>query len=93
MRDISNEWMAVLLDPFGVRAYGRMVRYFSTAESNTILPALNSYLLVNRICGQGIALVFFGLTVWLFKPQRAGTGRRLFGKAQASAKKRQPLNW
>lgn len=25
-RDINNEWVAVLLDPFGLRAFGRMTR-------------------------------------------------------------------
>jgi hypothetical protein len=84
-RDISNEWSAVLLDPFGLRAYGRMVRYFSTAESNTILPALDGYLLVNRLLWSGIGLALLSLTLILFKPQRAGTGRRWFGKAKAEA--------
>ena len=60
-RDISNEWSAVLLDPFGLRAYGRMVRYFSTAESNSILPALDSYLLVNRLLWAGIGLALLGV--------------------------------
>lgn len=84
-RDISNEWTAVLLDPFGIRAYGRMIRYFSTAESNSILPALDGYLLANRALWSVIACALLGLTLVLFKPQRAGTGRRLFGKASAVA--------
>ncbi|MBC3832792.1 hypothetical protein H8K33_14880 [Undibacterium amnicola] len=81
-RDISNEWSAVLLDPFGLRAYGRMVRYFSTAESNSILPALDGYLLANRLLWTTIGLTMFASTLVLFKPQRAGTGRRWFGKAK-----------
>jgi hypothetical protein len=84
-RDISNEWSAVLLDPFGLRAYGRMVRYFSTAEANTILPALDGYLLVNRLLWACISLALLSLTLVLFKPQRAGTGRRWFGKAKAES--------
>ena len=85
-RDISNEWTAVLLDPFGIRAYGRMIRYFSTAESNSILPALDGYLMANRALWSVIACALLGLTLVMFKPQRAGTGRRLFGKAAAVAK-------
>lgn len=81
-RDINNEWIAVLLDPFGLRAFGRMTRYFSTAESNAILPALNSYLMVNRLLWSLIGLALFALTLGLFKPQRAGTGRPWFGKAK-----------
>lgn len=81
-RDINNEWIPVLLDPFGLRAFGRMTRYFSTAESNTILPTLNGYLMVNRLLWSIIGLALFAMTLVLFKPQRAGTGRRWFGKAK-----------
>jgi ABC-2 type transport system permease protein len=83
--DIDNEWIAVLIDPFGIRALGRATRYFSTAESNAGLPAFASYILANRVLWTGVALALFGLTLALFKPQRAGTGKRRFGKAKAQA--------
>ena len=83
-RDINNEWTAVLLDPFGVRAFGRAVRYFSTAESNAGLPPFSGFLLANRALWLAVALVLFGATLVLFKPQRAGTGRRWFGNARAA---------
>ena len=81
-RDLSNEWLVVLLDPFGARAFSRITRYFSTAESNTILPALDGFILVNRLVWGGVSLLLIAATLWLFKPQRAGTGRRWFGKAK-----------
>lgn len=81
-RDINNEWIPVLLDPFGLRAFGRMTRYFSTAESNTILPTLNGYLMVNRLLWSIIGFALFAMTLVLFKPQRAGTGRRWFSKVK-----------
>jgi ABC-2 type transport system permease protein len=80
--NIDNEWIAVLLDPFGVRAFGQATRYFSTAEANAGLPDMTGYLLANRLLWAAIALVLFSLTVVLFKPQSAGTGKRLFGKAK-----------
>jgi len=80
--NIDNEWVAVLLDPFGIRALGRATRYFSTAEANAGLPAFSGYMLANRLLWAAVALVLFGLTLVLFKPQRAGTGKRLFGKAK-----------
>src|SRR5471032_2868520 len=81
-RDINNEWVPVLIDPFGIWAFGRAVRYYSSAESNAGLPPFSGYLLANRALWSGVALLFFGATLALFKPQRAGTGRRLFGKAR-----------
>lgn len=79
-RDISNEWIAVLLDPFGVRSFSRTVRYFSAAESNAGLPEFKGFILANRALWTAVALVFFAATLVLFKPQRAGTGRRFLGK-------------
>ena len=83
--DIDNEWIAVLTDPFGIRALGRATRYFSTAEANAGLPDLGGYMLANRLLWAAVALALFGLTLVLFKPQRAGTGKRLFGKARTPA--------
>jgi ABC-2 type transport system permease protein len=80
--NIDNEWIAVLLDPFGGRALAQATRYFSTAEANAGLPDVGKYLLANRLLWAAVALVMFSLTVVLFKPQRAGTGKRLFGKAK-----------
>jgi ABC-type transport system involved in multi-copper enzyme maturation permease subunit len=77
--------MSVLLDPFGVRVLSQLMRYFSGAQLNTELPPLSGLLLANRLLWTGVALAMFGATVALFKPQRAGTGRRLFGKAPAQA--------
>ena len=76
-RDISNAWVPVLLDPFGITALGRMTRYYTTADANTALPAIGGYLLANRALWGAVTLVLLAATVLLFKPQRAGTGRRL----------------
>lgn len=84
-QNIDNEWIAVLADPFGLRALGRATRYFSTAESNAGLPSIGGYMLANRLLWGAVALVLVGLTLALFKPQRAGTGKRLFGKAKVQA--------
>jgi len=82
---IDNEWIAVLSDPFGMRAFGRATRYFSAAESNAGLPDIAGYILANRLLWGAVALALLGLTLVLFKPQRAGTGKRLFGKAKVQA--------
>ncbi len=82
-RDISNEWVAVLTDPFGLRAFGRMTRYFTTAEANSGLPPFKGFLLANRALWSVVALVLLGVTQLLFKPQRADTGKRWFGRARA----------
>ncbi|HWW70165.1 MAG TPA: ABC transporter permease subunit, partial [Duganella sp.] len=58
-RDINNEWIAVLVDPFGVRAFSRATRYFSAAEANAGLPPFTGYLLANRLLWLGVAALLF----------------------------------
>lgn len=67
--------LAVLLDPFGVRVLAQATRYFTSADTNAHLPALEGALLANRVLWSALALAMFALTVLLFKPLRAGTGR------------------
>ncbi len=82
MRDMDNVWIATLTDPMGMRAFARMIRYWSAEERNTQLPQVMGYLLANRVLWLSIALAGAGAAYRLFKPERTGTGKRLFGKAK-----------
>ena len=73
--DINNQWLSALLDPFGLNAFGQETRYWSAAELNTQLPALNHYLLANRALWLGASVLLTVFSYLLFKPMRAGTGR------------------
>ncbi|UXI69035.1 ABC transporter permease/M1 family aminopeptidase [Tahibacter amnicola] len=72
----GSESIAVLLDPFGIRALTQATRYFSAAQSNSELPALSGLLLINRLMWTGIALGLFAATAGFFKLQQPGRGRR-----------------
>jgi ABC-type transport system involved in multi-copper enzyme maturation permease subunit len=74
-RDLENDWVASLLDPFGMRALSRVTRYWSILERNTLVPPLQSFLLVNRIVWCSISAALLAATFALFRTQRAGTGR------------------
>jgi ABC-2 type transport system permease protein len=76
--------LAVLLDPFGVRALAQLTRYYSAHQANTQLPPLSGVLLLNRVLWTGIALGLFGATVACFKTQHAGTAGQRFGKRTAA---------
>ena len=80
--DGGNASLAVLLDPFGVRALKQATRYYTSAQSNSAMPPLSGLLLMNRLLWSAIALGMFAATVVLFKPQRTGTGRAWFGAAR-----------
>ena len=79
-KDIGNNLVSALLDPFGIGSFNKMIRYYSVHESNTAQLKMDTLLTTNRAVWASIGIAFIWLTVILFKPQRAGTGRRLFGR-------------
>ncbi|KAG1200796.1 hypothetical protein G6F35_012345 [Rhizopus arrhizus] len=80
LRDIDNTWIAVLSEPLGMRALGRTIRYWSTAERNSGIPELAGYLLANRALWRGGAALLFAATFALFRSERSGSGRRRWGR-------------
>lgn len=79
-RDLDNVWVAVLIDPFGLRALSRTLRYWTVEERNTQLPELVGYLLVNRVLWASVAVAMIVAMLHFFSPLRAGTGKA--GKAR-----------
>lgn len=78
MRDLDNIWLATLLEPLGIRALGRTIRYWSAEERNTGLPAFAGYIIANRALWIAVGLGLFAAAFALFRTERTGTGRRLF---------------
>ncbi len=74
LRDIDNVWVASLLEPLGIRAMSRTVRYWSAEERNTGLPAVAGYLIANRALWVAVSLAMLAATFALFRTRRAGTG-------------------
>ncbi|MBY0504392.1 MAG: hypothetical protein K2X03_10800 [Bryobacteraceae bacterium] len=49
LEDIDNEQVAMLLDPFAIRTFGVMTKYWTVAERNTLSLGLEGMLLWNRL--------------------------------------------
>ncbi|HRO27513.1 MAG TPA: M1 family aminopeptidase [Luteimonas sp.] len=81
MRDLDNIWLATLLEPLGLRALSRTIRYWSAEERNTGLPAFAGYVLANRALWIAVGLALFAAAFALFRTERTGTGRGLFRRA------------
>ncbi len=81
-RELDNVWIGALMDPFGMRAFSRMTRYWSADERNAGLPAMAGYLLANRGLWLAVAIAMATAAFALFKPQRTGTGRPWFRRAR-----------
>ncbi|MCB0482025.1 MAG: hypothetical protein KDC83_11375 [Flavobacteriales bacterium] len=57
LSDLENETLAALLDPFGIRSYFVVSRYFTPAEKNTLAPAFEGVLLANRLIWVSLGLL------------------------------------
>ncbi len=82
-RDIQNEWITALLDPFCARALALAVRYWSAAEQNTSLPPLSGFVLANRALWTAAGIVLLAVAHALFEPQGTGSGRWSLRKTKA----------
>ncbi|WP_298224617.1 M1 family aminopeptidase [Flavobacterium sp.] len=56
-RDIQKEWLANILDPFGIRPFNIMTKYLTVGEKNTLAVTLHDGLLYNRLLWLGICLL------------------------------------
>jgi ABC-type transport system involved in multi-copper enzyme maturation permease subunit len=66
--DIDNEKLAMLLDPFAIRTYSIMTKYWTVAERNTRTLSWEGMMLINRLIwlGAGALIFLFGYTRFSF---------------------------
>jgi ABC-2 type transport system permease protein len=83
--DLDSRWIGALVDPSGGTAIGEHMRYWSSAQLNTQLPALTGLLLANRAIWLGVALLLLALAFRLFRADREGIVLRRRRKAAAEA--------
>jgi ABC-2 type transport system permease protein len=73
--DLEYRTLASLIDPYGLNAFEIQSRYWTVMERNTLIPAFNGMLLLNRVLWCGIAAVVLAFTVWRFRMAVGGTGK------------------
>jgi ABC-2 type transport system permease protein len=61
MRDMKNEELASLLDPFAIRTSNIMMKYWTVDERNTQTVGLTGIMLINRVLWTAVGLVVLGL--------------------------------
>jgi len=65
-RDLEQEWLANILDPFGGQPFGIVTKYWTTDERNLLAVPLEGDLLMNRLLWIGVGAVIIGATFLLF---------------------------
>ena len=87
-RDIENQGLAALLDPFGLSAFGYTTRYWTPAEKNTTLVTLRDVFLYNRLLWMTVGIAIFAMAYSRFRfahASRESRWRRKKARAQAPA--------
>ena len=80
--------LASYVEPFGLAAFGNATRYWTAAESNSMIPPVDSVLLVNRAIWLGFAVLMLALAFWRFRFASKAISAR---KARKAAKKEAKL--
>lgn len=81
MRDIDNESLSMMLDPFGFRAFNISTKYWTVEEKNTRAIGFTGFLLYNRLLWTSVGL----MALWF--------GQRLFqfSERKQSSRKKRPI--
>ncbi|MFL6843984.1 MAG: M1 family aminopeptidase [Allosphingosinicella sp.] len=75
-----------MIEPFGIGAFENATRYWSSAESNSLMPAVGGTILLNRLIWLGVAAAFlaFGIARYRFADAGVPKKRRKDSVAEAA---------
>lgn len=65
-RNLEQEWLANILDPFGGQPFTIATKYWTTDERNLLAVPLEGDLLLNRLLWVGVGVVILGVTFLYF---------------------------
>lgn len=66
LQNVERQKLGAILDPFGIRTYAYVTRYWTVAEKNTLAAGYNGYLLWNRLLWIAVAVAIFAFAYWRF---------------------------
>ncbi|MEO7825921.1 MAG: ABC transporter permease subunit, partial [Allosphingosinicella sp.] len=65
-----------LIEPFGAGAFRNTTRYWTSAESNALLPPVAGTILINRLIWLGVAAAFLALGISRYRFAEAGLSKK-----------------
>lgn len=65
-----------LIEPFGLPAFGNAIRYWTSAERNIGLPAIEGAILINRLIWLAIASLFLALAIARYRFAEPGLSKK-----------------
>lgn len=82
LRDVG-----AVADPFGGSAFGNATRYWTAAERNTMMPAFEGRLLLNRLLWTGVGLAALAFAYARFTFAERGVSKRKLARQEKAAAK------
>lgn len=80
--DMDNQWLAALIDPFGIGTFSYMTKYWTVAERNTRVLGWEGVMLWNRLLWLGVGGAVMLFTYWRFSfGERAKKGKAAVDEA------------
>lgn len=77
--------LGAMVDPFGGAAFANVTRYWTAAESNTMMPAFEGQLLLNRLLWLGVGLAALALAYARFTFAERGVSKRQVARQEKAA--------
>ena len=71
-RNLDNRWLAAMLDPFGGHTLQLVTRYWTSDQTNHLLPGLHGALLFNRLLWLAVSALLLTASFVLFRTDREG---------------------
>jgi ABC-2 type transport system permease protein len=83
---LENETLSALLDPFGIRTFTLVTKYWTVAERNTIAAGYSGLLLWNRLLWLGVGALVFAFAYQRFSfAERSSKPQKVEQETQESA--------
>jgi ABC-2 type transport system permease protein len=79
MKNLDNETLAAMTDPFGLRAFGIATKYWTVDQKNTSAMGLTGLMLWNRLIWMAVGLFVLFIGYLKFNFSEKGAGKPLFG--------------
>ncbi len=67
LSDTEDQFLAAMLDPFGLAAISNTTRYWTVFDRNTLTPPLDGQLLWNRLLWMGLGLAMLLFAIYRFR--------------------------
>ena len=76
LKDLKNEQLAMMLDPFGIRTFSLLTKYWTVEDKNTMVLPVGGMMLLNRIIWVAVGMMVLALSYLRFGFSEKSSNRK-----------------